>query len=150
LLDRAREANWLFSVYCDYVPKCHNFVRFFASISQLLYLKIAIMILERGMAGLAVSIADRSKSNLCQRLARARSTVRIMSTLSKRQKRSRSEAQATQPRGASLAGLPMTELQARLGFSPDGFSQAEAQRRLAEYGYNEISEKGIPKKGERK
>jgi len=44
----------------------------------------------------------------------------------------------------------MTEMQARLGFSPDGFSQAEAQRRLAEYGYNEISEKGIPKKGERK
>jgi H+-transporting ATPase len=40
-----------------------------------------------------------------------------------------------------LKSLPMPELQARLGSSPDGLSQAEAQRRLAQYGPNEIAEK---------
>jgi H+-transporting ATPase len=37
----------------------------------------------------------------------------------------------------------MAEMQARLGFSPDGLGQAEAQRRLAEYGYNELAEKKV-------
>jgi H+-transporting ATPase len=40
-----------------------------------------------------------------------------------------------------LKSLPMTELQARLGSSPDGLSQAEAQKRLIQYGPNEIEEK---------
>jgi H+-transporting ATPase len=40
-----------------------------------------------------------------------------------------------------LKSLPLPELQAKLGVSPDGLSQAEAQRRLAQYGYNEIAEK---------
>jgi H+-transporting ATPase len=40
-----------------------------------------------------------------------------------------------------LKSMPMPELQAKLGASPDGLSQAEAQRRLAQYGYNEIAEK---------
>ena len=40
-----------------------------------------------------------------------------------------------------LKTLPMPELQAKLGSSPDGLSQAEAQKRLAEYGPNEIEEK---------
>jgi H+-transporting ATPase len=37
--------------------------------------------------------------------------------------------------------LPMLELQAKLGSSPDGLSQAEAQKRLTQYGPNEIEEK---------
>jgi H+-transporting ATPase len=40
-----------------------------------------------------------------------------------------------------LKSLPMPELQAKLGSSPDGLRQAEAQQRLAQYGYNEIAEK---------
>jgi len=40
-----------------------------------------------------------------------------------------------------LKSLPMTELQAKLGSSPDGLSQAEAQKRLTQYGPNEIEEK---------
>ena len=42
-----------------------------------------------------------------------------------------------------LKSLPMSELQAKLGTSPDGLSQAEAQQRLTRYGYNEIAEKKI-------
>ncbi len=37
--------------------------------------------------------------------------------------------------------LPMPELQAKLGSSPDGLSQVEAQKRLVQYGPNEIEEK---------
>ena len=40
-----------------------------------------------------------------------------------------------------LKTLPMPELQAKLGSSPDGLSQAEAQKRLTQYGPNEIEEK---------
>ena len=40
-----------------------------------------------------------------------------------------------------LKSLPMPELQAKLGSSPDGLSQAEAQKRLTQYGPNEIQEK---------
>ena len=40
-----------------------------------------------------------------------------------------------------LKSLPMTELQAKLGSSPDGLTQAEAQKRLTQYGPNEIEEK---------
>ena len=40
-----------------------------------------------------------------------------------------------------LKSLPMTELQEKLGSSPDGLSQAEAQKRLTQYGPNEIEEK---------
>ena len=39
-----------------------------------------------------------------------------------------------------LKSLPLIEVEKRLGFSPDGLSQAEAQRRLVEYGPNEIAE----------
>jgi H+-transporting ATPase len=37
--------------------------------------------------------------------------------------------------------LSLPELQAKLGSSPDGLRQAEAQRRLAQYGYNDITDK---------
>ena len=40
-----------------------------------------------------------------------------------------------------LKSLPMSELQAKLGSSPDGLTQAEAQKRLSQYGPNEIEEK---------
>jgi len=40
-----------------------------------------------------------------------------------------------------LKDLPLADLQSRLGFSLDGLSQAEARRRLAQYGYNELPEK---------
>jgi H+-transporting ATPase len=42
--------------------------------------------------------------------------------------------------GADLKSLPLPGLMAELGSSPDGLSQAEAQRRLGEYGFNEITE----------
>jgi len=41
----------------------------------------------------------------------------------------------------NLKSLPLPELQAKLGSSPDGLSQAEAQKRLTQYGPNEIQEK---------
>ncbi|MGD0409876.1 MAG: plasma-membrane proton-efflux P-type ATPase [Candidatus Limnocylindrales bacterium] len=37
--------------------------------------------------------------------------------------------------------MPMPELQAKLGTSPDGLTQAEAKKRLIQYGPNEIEEK---------
>ena len=40
-----------------------------------------------------------------------------------------------------LKSLPLPELEARLESSPDGLSQAEAQKRLTQYGPNEIEEK---------
>jgi H+-transporting ATPase len=40
-----------------------------------------------------------------------------------------------------LKSLPMSELEKKLGSSPDGLSQAEAQKRLTQYGPNEIEEK---------
>jgi H+-transporting ATPase len=43
----------------------------------------------------------------------------------------------------NLKSLPMPELQTKLGSSPDGLSQAEAQKRLTQYGPNEIEEKKI-------
>ena len=35
-----------------------------------------------------------------------------------------------------LKSLPMPEVEKRLGSSPDGLSQAEAQKRLTQYGPN--------------
>ncbi len=43
--------------------------------------------------------------------------------------------------GDDLKSLPLPEVEKRLASSPDGLSQAEAQRRLAQYGPNEIAEK---------
>ena len=40
-----------------------------------------------------------------------------------------------------LKAMPMADLQKKLGSSPDGLSQAEAEKRLTEYGPNEIAEK---------
>ena len=40
-----------------------------------------------------------------------------------------------------LKTLPLPEVEKKLGSSPDGLSQAEAQKRLAQYGPNELAEK---------
>jgi len=40
-----------------------------------------------------------------------------------------------------LKSLPMPEVEKQLGSSPDGLSQAEAEKRLTQYGPNEIEEK---------
>ena len=40
-----------------------------------------------------------------------------------------------------LKSLPMPEVEKKLGSSPDGLSRAEAQKRLTQYGPNEIEEK---------
>jgi H+-transporting ATPase len=40
-----------------------------------------------------------------------------------------------------LKSLPLPEVEQKLGSSPDGLSQAEAEKRLVEYGPNEIEEK---------
>ena len=40
-----------------------------------------------------------------------------------------------------LKSLSMPDFQAKLGSSPDGLTQAEAQKRLIQYGPNEIEEK---------
>ncbi|MGB8076479.1 MAG: HAD-IC family P-type ATPase, partial [Gallionella sp.] len=42
-----------------------------------------------------------------------------------------------------LKSLPMAELQAKLNSSPDGLTQAEAAKRLNQYGPNEIEEKEV-------
>ena len=40
-----------------------------------------------------------------------------------------------------LKTLPLAEVEKKLGSSPDGLSQAEAEKRLKQYGPNEIEEK---------
>jgi H+-transporting ATPase len=40
-----------------------------------------------------------------------------------------------------LKSPPMPEVEKKLGLSPDGLSQAQAQKRLTQYGPNEIEEK---------
>jgi magnesium-transporting ATPase (P-type) len=42
---------------------------------------------------------------------------------------------------SDLQSMPMPELQAKLGSSPDGLTHAEAKKRLVQYGPNEIEEK---------
>jgi len=42
-----------------------------------------------------------------------------------------------------LKSLPLPELEKKLETSPEGLTQAEAEKRLAQYGPNEISEKEI-------
>jgi len=55
------------------------------------------------------------------------------------------QAGAKTPQSAEgqLVDVPMAELLTRLGTSPNGLSQVEAQTRLSEYGYNELAEKKV-------
>ncbi len=41
----------------------------------------------------------------------------------------------------NLQTLPLAEVEKKLDSSPDGLTQAEAEKRLAQYGPNEIAEK---------
>ncbi len=50
-----------------------------------------------------------------------------------------SSARTPEP-GQDLKSTPMPELEEELGYSPDGLSSAEATRRLAQYGPNEIAQ----------
>ena len=48
----------------------------------------------------------------------------------------------SEPKAKSdLQSMPMPELEAKLGSSPDGLTEAEAKKRLTQYGPNEIEEK---------
>jgi H+-transporting ATPase len=47
------------------------------------------------------------------------------------------------PGQAEAAKLPLDQLQTRLATSPAGLSQAEAQHRLEQYGYNELAEETV-------
>lgn len=40
-----------------------------------------------------------------------------------------------------LKSLPLVDVEKKLGFSTDGLSEAEAAKRLIQYGPNEIQEK---------
>jgi len=62
---------------------------------------------------------------------------------SRKQGKSESRAGASNPVEVQLVDLPVAELLPRLATSPDGISQAEAQRRLDQYGYNELPEKKV-------
>src|SRR5579863_3677788 len=52
-----------------------------------------------------------------------------------------SEAESKPDAKDNLKSLPLPEVEKKLGSSPGGLSQAEAQKRLAQYGPNEIEEK---------
>ncbi len=51
------------------------------------------------------------------------------------------KSDATSAAKGDLKTLPLAEVEKQLGSSPDGLTQAEAQKRLAQYGPNEIEEK---------
>jgi H+-transporting ATPase len=53
------------------------------------------------------------------------------------------KSEPAQSAAAQPADLSLAELKARLGASADGLSQDEAQRRLVQYGYNELPEKKV-------
>lgn len=59
----------------------------------------------------------------------------------KDQNRSQAGDKMPQPAEVQLANLPLPKLLERLHSSQDGLNQADAQRCLSEYGYNEIAEK---------
>ena len=59
-----------------------------------------------------------------------------------------SNSSSTKPGSKSAAeddlkSLPLAEVEKKLGSSPDGLTQAEAQKRLSQYGPNELDEKQI-------
>ena len=47
----------------------------------------------------------------------------------------------SKPSAQDLKSLPLAEVEKKLGSSPDGLTQAEAEKRLTQYGPNEIEEK---------
>jgi len=61
----------------------------------------------------------------------------------KKQGKSESRAEASKPTEVQPADLPVAELLPHLATSPDGLSLGEAQRRLDQYGYNELPEEKV-------
>ena len=63
--------------------------------------------------------------------------------MSRREKASKSESKpgSTPRANDDLKSLALPEVEKRLGSTPDGLTQAEAQKRLIQYGPNEIEEK---------
>jgi H+-transporting ATPase len=57
-----------------------------------------------------------------------------------RRRDSERKVRTPEPDKVEEAALPLDKLEAQLHTSPDGLSQAEAQRRLEQYGYNELAE----------
>ncbi len=55
--------------------------------------------------------------------------------------KSNSDKPESEPESKDLKSLPLPEVEKKLGSSHDGLSQAEAQKRLTQYGPNEIEEK---------
>src|SRR5674476_932704 len=70
-------------------------------------------------------------------------TVTVMTLNAGRPKPPESTAGSKPETKGDLKSVPMPELEATLGSSPDGLSQAEVQKRLLQYGPNEIEEKEI-------
>ena len=67
-----------------------------------------------------------------------------MTTITAREKSRPTESATAAPKPHAkddLKSLPLAEVERKLGSSPDGLSQAEAQKRLKQYGPNEIAEK---------
>ena len=58
-----------------------------------------------------------------------------------KQDQSQAVARMSQPAQVQLTDLTVPDLLERLSSSQDGLSQTEAQRRLSQYGYNELPEK---------
>jgi len=56
-------------------------------------------------------------------------------------KTSESKPESKPSANIDLKSLPLPEVEKKLDSSPDGLSQAEAQKRLTQYGPNEIEEK---------
>ena len=83
---------------------------------------IAIGIIGAALVWLAVGLAHRSTAT-----THARSTP--------------SAAAAPTKAKSDLQTLPMDQVEKQLGSSPDGLTQAESAKRLAQYGPNEIEEK---------
>jgi H+-transporting ATPase len=73
-------------------------------------------------------------------VARAEGTS-IMKAHTDQPKARGSEADSKPDAKDNLQTLPLSEVEKKLGSSPDGLTQAEAQKRLTRYGPNEIEEK---------
>src|SRR5271165_7409757 len=70
-----------------------------------------------------------------------RKELRSMKAHTDQPKARGSEADPKPEAKDNLQTLPLSEVEKKLGSSPDGLTQAEAQKRLAQYGPNEIEEK---------
>jgi H+-transporting ATPase len=67
----------------------------------------------------------------------------VSNSQERKQNRSQGNDGTSQSLATRAKDLPVPDLMKQLGFSLDGLSKAEAQNRLAKYGYNEIAEKKV-------